>query len=141
VDLTMERSNRDVLRHEVLGSGRSPARFLQWIGFFLPPLVFFVHLETAYNLVPWECTKQEEIWMHVVGALAVLLSLVGNGASWISRARTADVGDGPPKHVVEGPGALWRTRFLADTGLGLGSMITLVLIAQWIAGFFITVCQ
>jgi hypothetical protein len=137
----MERTNRDVLRHEVLGSGRSPARLLQWIGFFLPPLVFFVHLETAYNLVPWECTKQEEVWMHVVGALAVLLSLAGNGAAWMSRARTPEAANDPPGHPVEGPGALWRTRFVADTGLGLGAMITLVLIAQWIAGFFITVCQ
>jgi hypothetical protein len=42
---------------------------------------------------------------------------------------------------VEGPGALFRTRFMGDLGVGMSAVITLILLMQWIAGFFITVCQ
>jgi hypothetical protein len=137
----MEKTNREELRHEVLGSGREPARVLQWLGFFLAPAVFFVHLEIAYVLIPWECTAQDQLWQHLVGFIAVALCLAGVAAAWVSRARTSAAGVHPPGHPVEGPGPLFRTRFVADTGLGVGALTTLIVLMQWIAGFFITVCQ
>src|SRR5690348_14658330 len=133
--------NERELRHEVLGHGREPARVLQWLGFFLAPAVFFAHLQIAYVLVPWSCTMRNELWQHVVGFIAVVLSLAGVAAAWISRARTSAAGEHPPGHPVEGPAALFRTRFMGDTGLGMSVVITLILLMQWIAGFFITVCQ
>jgi hypothetical protein len=30
---------------------------------------------------------------------------------------------------------------MGDVGLGVGAMLTLILLMQWIGGFFITVCQ
>jgi len=137
----MDTNDRELLRERVLGHGREPARTLQWIGFFLAPAVFFAHLQIAYVLIPWECTMQEEVWMHIVGALAVLLSLAGAAAAWISRARTSDADPHPPGHPDEGPGPLFRTRFMADTGLGVSALLTLIVLMQWVAGFFITVCQ
>lgn len=134
-------SDQRELRHEVLGHGREPAPVLQWVGFFLAPAVFFAHLEIAYVLIPWGCTKQNQFWQHTVGLLAVVLSLIGVIAAWLSRARTAEAGEHPPGHPVEGPGALFRTRFLADTGLGMSALLTLIVLMQWIAGYFITVCQ
>ena len=134
-------ANQRELRHEVLGHGREPARVLQWLGFFLAPLVFFVHLEIGYNLIPWSCTKQNQFWQHLVGLLAVVLALAGVAAAWISRERTSEAGIHPPGHPVEGPGPLYRTRFLGDTGLGMSALLSLNLLKQWIAGFFITVCQ
>ncbi|HEX5973448.1 MAG TPA: hypothetical protein VFY85_16050 [Gemmatimonadaceae bacterium] len=133
--------NERELRHEVLGHGREPARVLQWLGFFLAPAVFFAHLQIAYVMIPWGCTVQNELWQHVVGFIAVVLSLAGVAAAWIARARTPEAGAQPPGHPVEGPGALFRTRFLGDTGLGMSAVITLILLMQWIAGFFISVCQ
>lgn len=133
--------NERELRHEVIGHGREPAHVLQWLGLFLAPAVFFVHLEVAYNLIPWGCTKQNQFWQHLVGFLAVVLCLAGVAAAVISRRRTTKAGDGPPGHPVEGPGALFRTRFMGDTGLGIASMLTLIVFMQWVAGFFITVCQ
>ena len=134
-------TNQRELRHDVIGHGREPARVLQWIGFFFAPLVFFAHLEIAYVLIPWGCTKQTEFWQHAVGLIAVVLSLGGVAAAWIARARTSVAGEHPPGHPVEGPGALSRTRFLGDTGLGMSVLLTLILLMQWIAGFFINVCQ
>ena len=133
--------NERELRHDVLGHGREPAPLLQWLGFFLAPAVFFAHLEIAYVLIPWSCTKQDELWQHLVGLLAVVLSLAGVAAAWITRARSSEAGEHPPGHPVEGPGALFRTRFMGDTGLGMSAVISLILLMQWIAGFIITVCQ
>lgn len=129
------------LRSEVLGHGREPARVLQWVGFFLAPAAFFAHLQIAYVLIPWECTKQDQLWQHLVGFLAVVLALAGVAAAWLTRARTSEAGEHPPGHPVEGPGPLFRTRFMADTGLGVSALLALILLMQWIAGFFITVCQ
>jgi hypothetical protein len=136
-----EKTNRDMLRHEVLGGGRVPARYLQWIGFFLAPATFFAHLQIAYVLIPWECTKQDQLAQRLVGFVAVVLCFAGVAAAWMTRARSSEAGDQPPGHPVEGPGALFRTRFMADTGLGVGALITLIVLMQWISGFFITVCQ
>lgn len=133
--------NERELRHEVLGHGREPARVLQWLGFFLAPAAFFAHLQVAYVLVPWGCTVQSELWQHLVGFIAVVLSAAGVAAAWITRARASEAGEHPPGHPVEGPGAIFRTRFMGDTGLGMSAVITLILLMQWIAGFFITVCQ
>jgi hypothetical protein len=133
--------NERELRHEVLGHGREPAPVLQWLGVFLAPAVFLAHLQIAYVMVPWGCTVRNELWQHVVGFIAVVLALAGVGAAWIARARTSDVGAHPPGHPVEGPGALFRTRFMGDLGVGMSAVITLILLMQWIAGFFITVCQ
>ena len=118
---------------------RSPA--LQWLGLFLSPVVFFIHLEIAYVLVPWACARREQFWMNVVGAIAVLLSLAGVVAAWLSRVRTRDAEPHPPGHPDEGPGSLFRTRFLGDTGFGVGALLTLILFMQWLGGFFIGVCQ
>jgi hypothetical protein len=77
----------------------------------------------------------------VVGLLAVLLSLGGVAAAWITRTRSTAAEPHPLGHPVEGPGALFRTRFMGDTGLGMSAVITLILLMQWLSGFLITVCQ
>ena len=133
--------NQRELRREVLGHGREPARVLQWIGFLLAPAAFFVHLQVAYVLVPWSCATQNVLWQHLVGFIAVVLALLGAAAAWVTRARTREAGDHPRGHPVEGPGPLFRTRFLANTGLGVSALLALILFMQFIAGFFITVCQ
>jgi len=137
----METTDRELLRERVLGHGRVPARTLQWIGMFLAPAVFFAHLEIGYVLIPWECTKQDQLAQRLLGFVAVVLCLAGVAAAWITRARTSDAGEHPPGHPVEGPGPLFRTRFMADCGLGVSGLITLIVLMQWVAGFFITVCQ
>ena len=133
--------NERELRHEVLGHGREPARVLQWLGFFLAPAVFFAHLQVAYVLIPWGCTTRNELWQHVVGLVAVVLSAAGVAAASVTRARAPEASAHPTAHPVEGPGALFRTRFMGDVGVGMSAVITLILLMQWIAGFFITVCQ
>ena len=92
--------NERELRHEVLGHGREPARVLQWLGFFLAPVVFFAHLQVAYVLIPWGCTMRNELWQHVVGLVAVVLSAAGLAAAWVTRARAPEAAAHPTAHPV-----------------------------------------
>jgi hypothetical protein len=132
-----------LVKERVLGSHEERAPVLQWVGFLLAPVAFFAHLEIAYLLIPWACARQAPIWPHLLGAAAVLVAAAGIGAAWLTRVRTRSDRNTPQAsgHPVEGPGAIPRTRFLGDTGLGLSGLLTLILLMQFIAGFFITVCQ
>ncbi|MFI5257784.1 MAG: hypothetical protein ACHQRK_11045 [Gemmatimonadales bacterium] len=91
---------------------------MPWIGFFLPPAAYFVHLQVAYVLVPWACGHDGSSWVHAVGALAVLVAAFGTAIAWRVRAR-----------------------FLGLTGFGMGLLFTLMLLAQLVAGFLIGTCQ
>lgn len=115
------------------------APVLQWVGFFLAPAAFFVHLQVGYVLIPWACTTHQEIWTHIVGGVAVLVAGGGIAAAWAARARSRDAQpNGAPD---DGAGALPRTRFLGDVGVGVSALMALILLAQWIAGYVITACR
>jgi hypothetical protein len=107
----------------------------QWVGMFLAPAVFAVHLEVTYNVIPWACARGGELWVHVVDVVALLLALVGTIAAWRVWQRTAREAPG------DAGGSVPRTGFLGLTGLGFSGVITLVLFGQWIAAFYISVCQ
>jgi hypothetical protein len=120
---------------ELLGSAEERAPALQWVGLFLAPAAFFVHLQVAYVLVPWACVVRGQIWVHVSGIVAILLALGGAWAGWIVHARAENA------QSNEGAGAIPRTRFLGTTGLCTSTIFALLLIAQWAAGFVISPCQ
>lgn len=107
----------------------------QWVGMFLAPAVFAVHLEITYNVIPWACVRGGEIWVHVVDVLALLLSLTGTVVAWRVWQRTVREAPG------EAGGSVPRTSFLGACGLGFSAIVTLVLLAQWVASFFISPCQ
>jgi hypothetical protein len=139
----MQTDESVLVKERVLGSHEERAPVLQWVGFLLAPVAFFAHLQINYLLIPWACARQAPIWPHLLGAAAVLVAAAGIGAAWLTRVRTRSDRNTPQAsgHPVEGPGAIPRTRFLGDTGLGLSGLLTLILLMQFIAGFFITVCQ
>jgi len=107
----------------------------QWVGIFLAPATFAVHLEITYNLIPWACVRGGDVLVHVLDIAAVLLALVGTIVAWRVWERTGRDAPG------EAGGSLPRTSFLGVTGLGFSAIVTLVLFAQWIAGFYISSCQ
>jgi hypothetical protein len=117
------------------GDVEEPVPVAQWVGLLLAPAAFAAHLEVAYVLVRWACLRDGDLWVHVVDLLAVLLAVLGTWVAWhaLSRAGRVEPGD-------EG-GAGPRTRLLGILGVGMSGMLTLVLVAQWIASFFISTCQ
>lgn len=107
----------------------------QWVGLFLAPAAFALHLQITYSLVPWACVRHGDIWIHVSGVVSVLLALAGSIVAWRVWMRAGR------KVPGEGGGSLPRTRFMGAVGLGMSAMLTLLLFAQWVAAFFLSPCQ
>jgi hypothetical protein len=112
---------------------RNPA--LQWIGLFLAPAAFFVHLQVAYVLVPWACATRSPLWVHVGGLIAVAIALAGAAAAWSVQGGTAAHAD------EDRAGPSPRSHFLGTVGLYMSALFALILAAQWVAGFVISPCQ
>ena len=112
-----------------------PSLAAQWAGLLLAPAVFFAHLQGAYVLVPRACRYHADVWLHVLGAAAVLAAAYGTWTAWHVWRRTG------PEETTETGGPMPRARFLGVTGLGTGALLTLILLGQWVAVFFISPCQ
>ena len=141
--MTIPLETQEDRRREELEANRKPiprepeahSLAAQWTGLFLAPAVFFLHLQGAYLLVLWACERQGIEWIHAVGAAAVIVSMIGVFVDWrvwraAGRTEQSDL-----------PGTKARARFLAECGFFLSAVITLILIAQVITGFFISPCQ
>lgn len=112
-----------------------PAPRAQWLGLFLAPAAFFAHLQVRYVLVPWACATNGQLWIHVVGVLALVIAVLGAFAAW----RTVKSADREkPGHAG---GAIPRTHMLGVMGLGISLMFVLVLLGQWASVFFFSACQ
>lgn len=118
---------------------RSPVRrrrtLAGWFALLFAPAVFFVHLQSAYVLVPWSCIHGSTLLLHLVSSAAVVLG--GFGTYVARRVWGESRREAPGKDGGEEP----RTRFMAVTGLVTSATITLVLLAQWATEFVITPCQ
>jgi hypothetical protein len=112
-----------------------PAPVSQWVGVFLAPAAFAAHLQISYVLVRWACLRSADVWVHVVDLSAIALAALSTIVAWRVWTRAGRA------HPGEMGGALPRTRLLGVLGVGFGGMITLVLIGQWVASFFISTCQ
>jgi hypothetical protein len=108
---------------------------MQWLGLGLAPASFAAHLQIGYALVPWACLRQNSLWVHVSGALSVVLALVG---AWIGWRAWHHAGGGDPS---EQEGAAPRARFLGVVGFVTSLAISLILAAQWATAFVIAPCQ
>ena len=107
----------------------------QWVGLLLAPAAFFLHLQFAYAVVPWACRHGNDFWIHASGIASVVLAALGTLVAWWVWRRE---GGGDPG---EGHGISPRARFLAVTGLGTSAIITLILLAQWVAAFVVSSCE
>ena len=112
-----------------------PAVATQWIGLLLAPAVFFAHLQLGYVLVYRACRYHTTLWVHVVGATAVVLALGGTYTAWHVWTRTGRT------MSIEEDGAVARARFLGITGLGSGALFVLLLLAQWLTALVLSPCQ
>jgi protein-S-isoprenylcysteine O-methyltransferase Ste14 len=130
----MTQPSRDE-RVSVQDTPEERAPLLQWVGLFLPALVFFAHLEIGYVLVPWACATGHDVWIRVIGLLALALAAVGVLAAWRTWERARQEAREQPNRMRS------RTRLLGEAGVGMGAIFMLILLVQWIAGFFLGSCQ
>jgi hypothetical protein len=113
-----------------------PAPVRQWVGLFLPPLVFAVHFQLNYLLVLWVCGNDvSALPIHLTSVVALMLSLFG---VWVAFTAWRSAGTDTPS---DGDGVLPRTRLLGSLGIGFGALLSLILLAQLISGFVPPLCE
>jgi hypothetical protein len=112
-----------------------PSLAAQWTGVLLAPATFFAHLQGAYVLVPRACLYHAEVWLHVVGVASVVLAAAGTWVAWRVWSVTGRHASTEPAEPVA------RARFLGLSGFAISALFVLLLIAQWVAAFFISPCQ
>lgn len=141
--MTVSLETQDDRKREELEAKRKPiprepeacSLAAQWAGLFLAPAVFFLHLQGAYLIVLWACERQGIEWVHAAGIAAVLVAAAGVFVAWRVWSATGRTERGDLS------GARPRARFIAECGLAVSAVITLILVAQVVTGFFISPCQ
>lgn len=116
--------------------GELRGKAILWAGILLPALAWAIHLNVSYAAVNPSCEGDWEWPFHLVTIAALLVAAFGLMLalkSWEWTGREWPSGrDGS---------VLGRSRFMAVAGLLLGCLFILLIIAQYIPGFFLHPCQ
>lgn len=113
-----------------------PSRVAQWIGVLLPPGAWLLQLQVGYMLARGMCHHPlTRTFWHVTALATVTATVFGAFIAWRDWTRT--------NQPLAGSDTVGRERaeLLSTLGVMLGSLFTLVIIAQWTAKFFIDPCE
>jgi cytochrome c biogenesis factor len=106
-----------------------------WVGLLLPPIAFLINLEAAYALVPAACSSHNQLPVHLVHIVCLLLAVAGGltaGRWWKLEGVTWPGEEGSE---------VARSRFMAGLGVLLSALFILVIVAMWIPSFLLDPCQ
>jgi hypothetical protein len=106
-----------------------------WSGLVGAPLIFLVHLQAGYALVPLACRLQSGMLTHGPTVLAVLLA---GGAGFVSHRSWKRSGYEWPDSSAS---SLTRNRFLGALGVMVSAFVIIALIAQWLPIAFVNPCS
>lgn len=109
-----------------------PPRAAQWAGLLLPSAAFLANLQVNYVLVTRACRYHATEVLHLVCAVSLACAVAGAVIAW--RVWRHAGGDAPARPVA-------RARLLGLLGVGLGVVLSLVIVAQWLAVALISPCQ
>ena len=125
------------MREERAGlRGDSPRALLaMWTGVLGAPLIFLIHLQVGYMLVPLDCTRESRLLAHIASVAGIILA---TGAGLMAVRTWRRRGDRWPDASAS---TVSRDRFLGAIGALLSGLSVLTLIAQWIPVFFISPCR
>ncbi len=104
-----------------------------WAGVLVGPMAALMQLEVNYALVLWACSHHSTWPLHLVSVLALLLTIVAGLLPfrlW-QRLSVAEDAEGPPA----------RARLMALVGILISIVMSLVIIAQWLAVFINDPCE
>jgi hypothetical protein len=104
--------------------------FSLWTGLLLAPAAWLLQMQISYALVPWSCSHQERSALYIT---TVVFLAISGGAILISWKNWQAIAQDNP--------AAKRARFMALLGILIGTMFSLVIIAQGIPRFIISPCQ
>ena len=97
----------------------------QVAGVLVPPLATLAGMEVSYGLVGPACTSGNTLALHLTRLVTLLVVLGAGLIAW--------------REWRGSPGT--RARFLSWVGVFAAGLFSLVVIAQWLAGLFLSPCQ
>jgi hypothetical protein len=106
-----------------------------WTCLLAPPFAMLVQLQANYALVLWACSAGREWALHLVALIALLIAIACGLLSWRNWRRAGATWED------DGAGVMPRSRFMSIVGILMSVLISLVIIAQWIAVFVYGPCQ
>jgi len=123
---------------------------LSWPALLLAPLIALSELSIAYALVSPSCASQDRTSLHAVAAVSLLLALALTVLAWrewqgddLPRAPAADPRQrhaAPTVTRADSADAAERPRFVAQIGVVVGALSTLVSIALWLPVWVLSPC-
>ena len=117
----------------VRGDGNEPRfrsrRGVYALGFalFAGPVAWGIGFSAAYPFVTVACDARNSLPLHLIHALALLLTVGGGVVAWREWNRAGREWPG------EGGDVLERSRFVAVLGLLGSALFALAILAQWVA--------
>jgi hypothetical protein len=107
-----------------------------WAGFALGPVAWAVHLQSVYAASQQACEGDlKSASLHLISGACLAAAIIGAVLSaWLWGHGQFIV----PSQFDEGYMA--RRRFMSVEGLMSGALFSLVIIAQWIALFYLSPC-
>jgi hypothetical protein len=106
--------------------------FWLWLGLFGAPILWLIHLEANYAMVPFACVRQSSMLLLFSTALILILAAATAMVNWRS-LRHAKTLEG--HHSASG-----RVRFMATLGLLNTILFSLIILAQGIAAIMLSPC-
>ena len=105
-----------------------------WTGILAGPIAWAIDLEVSYALVHWICGTQQVLVLHLVSAMALLITAAGAAISWralqqATHAATTDRGERA------------RASFMALLGLASAVLFSLAIVAGAIPSWILAACQ
>ena len=109
-----------------------------WAGLLVGPMAGLIQLQVNYALVLWSCSHRALWPLHLVSVLALLATLFAGLIAYrvwqrlsVTRVSVKEDGAGP----------IARSRLMSLVGLLISILMSLVIIAQWLAVFVYDPCQ
>src|SRR5688500_4006759 len=99
-----------------------------WAGIIGAPLLWALHFQVAYAMVPWICTTQRYWVAHVFTVACVAISIWFTWLCWREWRGVAE------------PDLAGRSRFLAAVGTMSAALFTLLIAAGHIPIFILSPC-
>lgn len=108
----------------------------QWAGVLGPAVIWAARFGVSYTIVPFVCTTDSVLLLHVITAVAVAAAAALGWSSWLQfrSTRAADV----RAHRNETVG---RYRFMGLLGTFSSALFVAVMVAEGLASFFVDPCH
>jgi hypothetical protein len=105
-----------------------------WAGVLVGPTAMLLQLEINYAFVPWACATGHTWPLHLVSVLALLFTVLAGLLAYRIWGRVMAAPE-------DAGGPMPRARFMAAVGVLISLLMSLVIIAQWIAVFMHHPCD